>query len=81
MKEQPIKQVYMAPIGPVKSKLIIIGIPVRSHDTRLYSGKGMSNGGPGIISNTAERAPSMLANASFLVSSLCNGVSPSEYVC
>jgi len=36
----------------------------------------MSKGGPGIISNTAERAPSMLARASFLVSSLCNYASP-----
>ena len=38
----------------------------------------MSNGGPGIISNTAERAPSMLARTSFLVSSLGNCVSPVE---
>jgi len=38
----------------------------------------MSNGGPGIISNTAERAPNMLARASFLVSSLGNYASPVE---
>jgi len=36
----------------------------------------MSNGGPGIISNTAERAPSVLARTSFLESSLCNCSSP-----
>ena len=38
----------------------------------------MSKGGPGIISNTAERAPNMLARASFLVSSLGTYVSPVE---
>jgi hypothetical protein len=38
----------------------------------------MSNGGPGIISNTPERPASMLARASFLVSNFSNCVSPAE---
>lgn len=77
--EQPITVVYIAPMGPVKSKLSIMGIPVRSHETVPgIRGKGMSNGGPFITSDAAARAPSMLASASFLVSSLCNCVSPLE---
>ncbi len=56
-----------------------MGIPVRSHETVPgIRGKGMSKGGPFITSDAAARAPSMLASASFLVSSLCNGVSPLE---
>jgi len=72
MIEQPIIDVYTAPMEPLKSKLISIGIPVRSHETMPgRSGKGMSKGGPFIASDAAARAPSMLASASFLVSSLC----------
>ena len=79
MIEQPITVVYTPPIGPVKSKLIIIGNPVRSHEiTPGRSGKGMSKGGPRITSDAAARAPNMLASASFLVSSLCNCGSPAE---
>ncbi len=57
-----------------------MGIPVRSHETVPggIRGKGMSKGGPFITSDTAARAPSMLTSASFLVSNLCNGVSPLE---
>jgi len=56
-----------------------MGIPVRSHETVPgIRGKGMSKGGPFITSDAAARAPSMLANASFLLSNLCNGVSPLE---
>lgn len=68
-------------MGPVKSRPIIMGIPVRSHEMVVpggWKGKGMSNGGPGIISNTPESAPSMLASASFLVASLSNCSSPVE---
>ena len=72
MIEQPITHVYTAARGPAKSKLIIMGTPVRSHETVPgIRGKGMSKGGPFITSDAAARAPSMLANASFLVSSLC----------
>ena len=75
--EHPITHVYSALMGPVKRRLTIIGIPVRSHEiVPGISGKGMSKGGPFIISDAAARAPNMLANASFLVSSLCNCVSP-----
>ena len=38
----------------------------------------MSKGGPGIASSAAARAPSMVASASFFVSSLCKRVSPVE---
>jgi len=70
--EHPITQVYIALIGPLKSKLIIIGNPVRSHETVPgIRGKGISKGGPFIISDAAARAPNMLANASFLVPSIC----------
>ena len=75
--EHPIAHVYSAPTGPVKSKLTIIGIPVKSHETVPggISGNGMSKGGPFITSDAAAKAPNMLANASFLVSSFCNYVS------
>ena len=75
--EQPIAQVYSAPTGPVKSKLTIIGIPVKSHETIPggISGKGISKGGPFITSDVAAKAPNILANASFLVSKVCNYVS------
>ena len=68
---------YNAPTGPVKSKLTIIGIPVKSHETDPGGkrGNGISNGGPFITSDAAANAPNMLANASFLVSSFCNYVS------
>ena len=79
MIEQPITDVYTPPIGPVKSKLIIIGTPVRSHEiTPGRSGKGMSNGGPFITSDAAARAPNMLARASFFASSRGNCGSPAE---
>ena len=78
MNEHPIRHVYTAPMGPVKSRLIIMGIPVRSHETRLYSGNGISKGGPGIISKTPDSPASMLASTSFLVSNLCNYFSPVE---
>ena len=79
MIEQPITHVYSAPMGPVKSRLIIMGIPVRSHETFGGAiGNGMSNGGPGVISKTADRPPSMLARTCFLVSSVGNYVPPVE---
>ena len=75
--EQPMIEVYTPPIGPLKSKLISMGIPVRSQETTPgRRGNGMSKGGPLIISDAAARAPNMLANASFLESSLCKRVSP-----
>ena len=56
-----------------------MGIPVRSHEiVPGRSGKGISKGGPFITSDAAARAPSILANASFLVSSLCKDSSPIE---
>jgi hypothetical protein len=73
--EQPITQVYIALRGPLKSKLSIIGNPVRSQEILGYRGKWISNGGPGIISNTALRAPKTLASASFFVSSCCKDTS------
>jgi len=77
MIEQPITHVYTAARGPAKSKLIIMGTPVRSHETVPgRRGKGMSKGGPRITSDAAARAPNMLARTSFLVSSLCNYASP-----
>ena len=79
MIEHPIRQVYTALTGPLKSRLNIIGIPVRSHETVPgIRGKGMSKGGPRIISYVAECAPNMVASASFLVSSLCKESSPVE---
>jgi hypothetical protein len=79
MIEQPITHVYTAPIGPLKSKLINMGTPVRSHETVPgRRGKGMSKGGPRITSDAAARAPNMLARTSFLVSNLCNYASPVE---
>lgn len=77
MIEQPIMEVYIPPMLPLKSRLIIIGIPVKSHDTTPGKrGKGISKGGPRITSDAAAKAPRILANASFLVSSLSNGSSP-----
>jgi len=77
MIEHPITDAYTAATGPAKSKLIIMGSPVRSHETAFgIRGKGMSKGGPFITSDAAARAPSMLANASFLVSSFSNCTSP-----
>ena len=75
--EQPITHVYSAPIGPVKSRLTIIGIPVKSHETVPAGkrGKGTSKGGPLTTSDVAAKAPNMLVNASFLVSSFFNYVS------
>jgi len=79
MIEQPITDVYTAAIGPAKSKLIIMGNPVKSHETAFgIRGKGMSTGGPFITSDAAASAPNMLANASFLVSSFSNCSSPLE---
>ena len=79
MIELPIIEVYIPPIGPLKSKLIIMGNPVRSHETVPgIRGKGISKGGPRIISNTAECAPNILASASDLVSSLFKDVPPVE---
>ena len=77
--EHPITHVYTPARGPEKSKLIIMGTPVRSHETMPgRRGKGMSNGSPFCNSDAAANAPSMLASASFLVSSLSNYASPLE---
>ena len=76
MTEHPIRQVYNPPMEPVKNTLSIIGIPEGSHDIWGYSGKRISKGGPGIASNAAARAPSIVASARFLVSSFSNCSSP-----
>lgn len=77
--EQPIIDVYTPPNGPFKSRLIIIGIPVKSHETTPgRKGKGMSKGGPLIASDAAASAPSILANASFFVVSFCKCIPPVE---
>jgi len=79
MIEQPMTEVYTPPRVPLKSRLTIIGIPVKSHETTPgRRGKGMSKGGPRITSDAAAKAPSTLAKASILVSSLCNDSSPVE---
>ena len=57
-----------------------MGIPVRSQETLSYNGKGMSKGGPGIISNIPQTAASMLATASFLVSNFSKSVSPNNRI-
>jgi len=47
-----------------------MGTPVMSQETRVgggTSGNRISNGGPGIISDNAERAPRVLATAISLV--------------
>lgn len=56
-----------------------MGSPVRSHETVCgMSGKGMSKGGPLIISDIAERAPKMLARAISRVPNLRKRASPVE---
>ena len=66
-------------MGPAKSRLTIIGIPVRSHEiVPGISGNGMSKGGPFISSDDAASAPSILVNESALVSNCCKCVSPLE---
>ena len=56
-----------------------MGSPVMSHETICgISGKGMSKGGPRIISDIAERAPKMLARASSRVPNLRKRASPIE---
>lgn len=77
--EQPIIEVYTPPIVPFRSRLIIMGIPVKSHETTPgRRGKGMSKGGPRINSDAAAKAPRTLDNASFFVSSLSIGSSTIE---